>query len=66
MLLLEMEQAYYEGTSSYIPVKNSERVTRVIFLNSFQLLLLKISQNTKTSPKSTMKECCRNATWVSL
>ena len=32
----------YEGTSSYIPLKIPERVSRVIFQNSSELLLLKI------------------------
>ena len=39
---------YHEGTSPYIRLKISERVNRVIFQNSAELLLLKIPQQTKT------------------
>ena len=38
---------YYERTSSYILLKISERVNRVIFQNSSELLLLKIPQQAK-------------------
>ena len=48
---------YYERTSSYILLKISERVNRVIFQNSSELLLLKIPQQAKTCSKSTTKEC---------
>ena len=33
---------YYEGTSSYIPLKILEHVNRVVFQNSSELLLLSI------------------------
>ena len=48
---------YYERTSSYILLKISEFVNRVIFQNSSKLLLLKIPQQAKTCSKSTTKEC---------
>ena len=48
---------YCERTSSYILLKISERVNRVIFQNSFELLLLKIPQQAKTCSKSTTREC---------
>ena len=38
---------YYEGTLSYITLKISERVNRVIFPNSSELLLLKIPSRQK-------------------
>ena len=57
---------YYEGTSSYIPLEIPERVNRVIFWKSSELLLLKIPQQTKVFSKSTTKECLRNAIRVSL
>ena len=39
---------YCEGTLSFIPLKIDERVSRVIFQNSSELLHLKIPQQTKT------------------
>ena len=58
--------SYYEGTSSYIPLEIPERVNRVISQNFSELLLLKISQQTKTCSKLTKKECFRNVIRVSL
>ena len=53
---------YYEGTSSYIPLKIPECLNRVAFQNSSELLLLEIHQQTKTCSKLTNKgmfqECC--------
>ena len=57
---------YYEGTSSYIPLKILEPVNRVIFENSSELFLPKIPQQTKTCSKSTTKECFSNFIRVSL
>ena len=57
---------YYEGTSSCIPLKIPERVNKVISQNSSELLLLKISQQTKTCLKSRKKECFRNVIQVPL
>ena len=48
---------YYERTSSYVPfLKTPDPVSRVIFQNSTELLLLKIPQ-AKTRSKSTTKGC---------
>ena len=44
---------YYEGTSSYIPLKIPECINRFNSQNSSELLLLKTSQQTKTCSKST-------------
>ena len=51
---------YCEGTLSFIPLKIDERVNRVIFQNSSELLHLKIPQQTKTDMFKTTKECFRN------
>ena len=56
---------YYEGTLSYIPLKIPERVNRVIFQNSSELLLLNIPQQTKACSKSTIKEYFRQQRNVS-
>ena len=42
---------YYEGTLSYIILKILERVNRVIFQNSSELLLLKIPPSDKNMSK---------------
>ena len=53
---------YYEETSSYI----LERVNKVNFQNSSELLLLNIPQQTKACSKSTTNECFKNVIRVSL
>ena len=45
----------YEGTSSNIPLKIPERVNKVTFQNSSELLLLKTPQQAKICSKSTKK-----------
>ena len=57
---------YYEDTSPYITLNILERINRVIFRNSSELLLLNISQQSKTCSKMTAKECFKNVIWVSL
>ena len=57
---------YYEGTSSYIPLKIPERVNGVISQNFSGLLFPKTLQQTKTCSKSTKKACFRNVIRVSL
>ena len=57
---------YYEGTSSYIPLKTLERVNRAFFQNFSELLLLKMPQQSIICSKSTRKECFRNVNRVSL
>ena len=57
---------YYEGTSSYIPLKILEHVSRVIFQSSFDFLLLNIPQQTKRCSKSATNGCFRDVFRLSL
>ena len=60
---------YYDGTSSYIPLKIPERVNRVIFQNSSELLLLKIPKQTKSTTKAALallQECYLGVFIISL
>ena len=55
----------YEGISLQT-LKIPERVNRIISWNSSELLLIKVSHQTKTCSMSTKKECFRNVILVSL
>ena len=55
----------YEGISLQT-LKIPELVNRIIFCNSSELLLIKVSHQAKTCSMSTKKECFRNVILVSL
>ena len=64
----ERQLFYYEGTSSYIPLKIPERVNSVISQNSSELFLLKISSRQKhvqSKKKGMFQERCSGAFMIS-